>query len=90
MLIKGNIIKNNEEFLEQIEKDEKTKLIPCLNHENVSAVFINKKGNADPILKKYGGDYLINPDEINNISECIDDNFSDLDELKTKLKNKNA
>ncbi|MDR0515415.1 MAG: ATP-binding protein [Fibromonadaceae bacterium] len=90
MLIKGNIIKNNKERIKQIENDENTESIPHLNYENVSAVFINNEGNVDPILKEYDGDYLINPVEINNIEKCINDGLSNLDELKTKLKNKNA
>lgn len=88
MLIKGNIIKKSNE--EEILNDERTKNIPSLDYENASAVFINNKGGVDNILEKFGEDFLINPDEINNISKCIDDNLSDLDELKTKLKSKNA
>jgi len=90
MLIKGNIIKNNESSIKQIENDKNTESIPYLNYENVSAVFINNKGSVDKILKEYGGDYLINPNEINNIDKCLNDDLSNLDELKTKLKSKNA
>jgi hypothetical protein len=90
MLIKGNIIKKNEGSIKQIENDKNTESIPHLNYENVSAVFINNKGSVDKILKEYGGDYVINPNEINNIEKCINDDLSNLDELKMKLKSKNA
>jgi predicted ATPase len=84
-LLKGGIIKNNEEFKEQIFNDEKTKETPALDHGNVSALFIGNDGQADPILKEYRGNYLINPDKINDISRCIGDCFNALHDLNAKL-----
>ena len=92
MLMKGNLLKKFPNSAKKILNDKKTKNIPPLDYEKISAIFINNKGKFNNILKEYNGNRLINPDDINNISRRIEDYFSILNELDSELKknNKNA
>jgi len=90
--MKGNLLKKFPNSAKKILNDKKTKNIPPLDYEKISAIFINNKGKFNNILKEYNGNRLINPDDINNISRRIEDYFSILNELDSELKknNKNA
>jgi predicted ATPase len=86
-LIKGNIMKKNKRKKEQILDYEKTKEIPSLDYKNVAALFVNKDGGVDNILKEYDGDHVIDPGEINKISRDTMDDYNSLNNLKYELKN---
>jgi len=87
MLLKGNIIKKFPDNGDDILEDEKTKGIPSLDYEKVSAVFINDNGNVDNILED-DGDHIMNPDKIIDISKSIMNDYSFLRELNNKFESR--
>ncbi len=82
MLYKGNMIRR---FPEQADRINERIKIPFIDHENISAIFIESDGTITNMLKESNGSYHLYENKILEISAKINDDTNDLHYLNNIL-----